>query len=369
MINIRKKRIFVLVLIFAIIILSLIIYLLFNKLSSSSYLKEDGTQIPENSNSLTNISSEESDSNSDLTNDYSFEDITIPYLRSRQYTGKLGNLEKLNENNTYTTFLTSYDSDGLLINGLITIPKEQEPEDGWPAIVFVHGYIPPQEYETTKNYVSYVDYLAKNGFVVFKIDLRGHGQSEGEAEGGYYSSAYVIDTLNAYNALLTSDFVNPKKVGLWGHSMAGNVIFRAFVAKKDIKAISIWAGAVYTYSDLSEYGISDNSYKPPSQESESRKKRNLLFEKYGNFDPNNEFWMKVVPTNYLGGLDGVVQINHAVDDPVVSIEYTRNLSSVLLETTLKHEINEYPTDGHNISGSSFDKAMQNTVDFFKRTLN
>ena len=255
------------------------------------------------------------------------------------------------------------------INGLITIPKDEKPEDGWPAIVFVHGYIPPQDYQTTKNYESYVDYLAKNGFVVFKIDLRGHGKSEGEAEGGYYSSGYVIDTLNAYNALLTSDFVNPEKVGLWGHSMAGNVIFRAFVAKKDIKAISIWAGAVYTYSDLSEYGISDNSYKPPSQESESRKKRNLLFEKYGNFDPNNEFWMRVVPTNYLGGLDGAVQVNHAVDDPVVSIEYTRNLSSVLLETTLKHEINEYSTGGHNISGSSFDKAMQNTVDFFKRTLN
>jgi len=303
------------------------------------------------------------------TSDETFEDLTIPYLRSRQYDGKLGNLEKIIDNDKYTSYLTSFDSDGLRVNGLLTIPKGEKPKDGWPAIVFVHGYIPPKEYETTKNYLSYVDFLAKNGFVVFKIDLRGHGKSEGEAEGGYYSSGYVIDTLNAYNALLTSDFVNPKKVGLWGHSMAGNVIFRAFVAKKDIKAISIWAGAVYTYSDLSEYGISDNSYKPPSQESESRKKRNLLFEKYGNFDPNNEFWMKVVPTNYLGGLDGVVQINHAVDDPVVSIEYTRNLSSVLLETTLKHEINEYSTGGHNISGAYFDKAMQNTVDFFKRTLN
>ena len=303
------------------------------------------------------------------TSDETFEDLTIPYLRSRQYNGKLGKLEKISENDKYTSYLTSFDSDGLRVNGLLTIPKGEKPQGGWPAIVFVHGYIPPKEYETTKNYLSYVDFLAKNGFVVFKIDLRGHGKSEGEAEGGYYSSGYVIDTLNAYNALLTSDFVNPKKVGLWGHSMAGNVIFRAFVAKKDIKAISIWAGAVYTYSDLSEYGISDNSYKPPSQESESRKKRNLLFEKHGNFDPNNEFWMRVVPTNYLGGLDGAVQVNHAVDDPVVSIEYTRNLSSVLLETTLKHEINEYPTGGHNISGSSFDKAMQNTVDFFKRTLN
>jgi len=169
MINIRKKRIFVLVLILTIIILSLIIYLLFNKLSGSSNLKEETTQIPEKSNSSSDSNSE--DSSTESTEDYSFEDLTIPYLRSRQYTGKLGNLEKYSENGSYTSYLTSYDSDGLRINGLITIPKDEKPEDGWPAIVFVHGYIPPQDYQTTKNYESYVDYLAKNGFVVFKIDL------------------------------------------------------------------------------------------------------------------------------------------------------------------------------------------------------
>ncbi len=304
----------------------------------------------------------------ELQSDDNFEDITIPYLRQRIYKGKLGKLEKINENENYISYLTSYDSDGLNVNGLLTVPNGEKPNKGWPAIVFVHGYIPPDEYETTKNYVSYVDFLAKNGFVVFKIDLRDHGNSEGEAEGGYYSSAYVIDTLNAHNALLSVDFINKEKIGLWGHSMGGNVIFRAFVAKQDIKAVSIWAGAVYTYSDFSEYGIEDNSYRPPSQESPSRKRRNELFERYGDFDPNNEFWMKVVPTNYLGGLDGVIQVNHAVDDPVVSIEYSRNLSSILLDTNIKYEINEYPTGGHNISGDSFEKAMQDTVDFFKRYL-
>ena len=361
--KINKKH----VLIILIISIFSILVLVGLKLNKSKIQKQNDKDLK--SQDFNNTNTEEKVVEDQNTSDETFEDLTIPYLQSRKYTGKLGELEKYSENGSYTSFLTSYDSDGLRVNGLLTIPDGEKPEGGWPAIVFVHGYIPPQEYETTQNYVTYVDFLAKNGFVVFKIDLRGHGKSEGEAEGGYYSSSYVIDTLNAYNALLTSDFVNPKKVGLWGHSMAGNVIFRAFVAKKDIKAISIWAGAVYTYSDLSEYGISDNSYKPPSQESESRKKRNLLFEKYGNFDPNNEFWMKVVPTNYLGGLEGITQINHAVDDPVVSIEYTRNLSSVLLETTLKHEIIEYPNGGHNISGAYFDKAMQNTVDFFKRTLN
>lgn len=297
-----------------------------------------------------------------------FEEITIPYLRSREYKGELSELNLLSEGSSYNSYLTSYTSEGLKINGLLTIPNGTMPEKGWPAIVFVHGYIPPEAYKTLNNYSAYVEYLAKNKFVVFKIDLRGHGESEGEPGGAYYSSDYIIDTLNAYTALQSSEFVDKGKVGLWGHSMGGNVIFRAFVAKKDIKAISIWAGAVYTYKDFSDYGISDNSYRPPSQESESRRKRTELFEKYGEFDPQNEFWSTVVPTNYLGGIDGAVQINHAVDDPVVSIEYTRNLSSILIDTTIRHEINEFPTGGHNISGPSFELAMQKTVDFFKTHL-
>ena len=48
-----------------------------------------------------------------------------------------------------------------------------------------------------------MDYLAQNGFVVFKIDLRGHGDSEGEPGGGYFGADYVTDTLNAHSALET----------------------------------------------------------------------------------------------------------------------------------------------------------------------
>ncbi len=298
----------------------------------------------------------------------SFEELTIPYLRSREYISEISELKLLSEEASYKSYLTSYLSDGLKVNGLLTIPNGDKPDKGWPAVVFVHGYIPPESYKTTSNYSAYVDYLAKNGFVVFKIDLRGHADSEGEPGGAYYSSDYVIDTLNAYTALQSSDFVDKDNIGLWGHSMGGNVVFRAFVAKKDIKAVSIWAGAVYTYNDFMDYSISDNSYRPPSQDSESRRKRNELFETYGEFDPQNEFWMKIVPTNYLGGLSGAVQINHAVDDDVVSVEYTRNLSGILLDTNIKSEINEYQSGGHNISGASFSAAMQDTVDFYNTFL-
>lgn len=297
-----------------------------------------------------------------------FADLTIPYLRQRNYKSSLGDLRIQSENANYTSYVTSYDSDGLRVNGLLTRPKGDSPPGGWPGVVFVHGYIPPTQYQTTVNYASYVDYLARNGFVVFKIDLRGHAQSEGEAGGGYFSGDYVIDTLNARAALQSSDFVNPDAIGLWGHSMAGNVTFRAFTAKPEIPAIVIWAGAVYTYEDMQQIGIDDNSYRPPARTSTGQTRRQKLRELHGDFDPTSEFWQKVAPTNYISDLTGAIQINHAVDDAVVSIEYSRNLMKLLDATSIVHELHEYPSGGHNMTGSSFTSAMQKTVEFYRKYL-
>jgi uncharacterized protein len=299
---------------------------------------------------------------------FPFEELTIPYLKTKEYKSNLGELERVSDNGSYTSYLTSYTSDGLKINGLLTKPVGEMPEGGFPAIVFMHGYIPPRQYQTLERYVDHVSTLGRNGFVVFKIDLRGHGNSEGEPGGGYYSSDYIIDVLNAHAALQNSDFVNPNKIGLWGHSMAGNVLLRAMAAKPEIPAVVIWAGAGFTYTDLSEYGISDASYQPQPTDSERQRRRQRMRELYGDPKDGNPFWKLVAPTNYLGDLKGAIQLNHAVNDDVVSIEYSRNLNKILDGTKVPHALHEYSDGGHNITGGSFTQAMQNTVDFFKEHL-
>ncbi len=224
------------------------------------------------------------------------------------------------------------------------------------------------QYDTLTQYASYVDYLAQRGFVVFKIDLRGHAQSEGEPGGGYYGSDYIVDTLHAYSALQNSGFVNPKRIGLWGHSMAGNVLLRSFVVQQDIPAIVIWAGAVYSYEDWQKYGIEDNSYRPLPSGTPRASRRQRLFDTHGEFSKDSVFWQQVTPTNYLNGVTGAIQLHHAVDDPVVNIGYSRDLMTVLDDTSITHELHEYQSGGHNISGSAFTQAMQYTVDFYNQYL-
>ncbi len=297
-----------------------------------------------------------------------FQDMTIPYLREKAYEGALTSLEEVSSNSDYMSYRTTYISDGLTIYAQITKPANAMPEGGFPAIIFVHGYIPPARYQTFSNYASYVDALARSGFVVFKIDLRGHGESEGEPSGAYYSGDYVVDILNARAALRVTEFVNPEKIGLWGHSMAGNVGLRSFVVARDMPAISLWSGAVYTYEDLGKYGISDASYQPPDMNSERQKRREMLREMYGEFDKNSEFWSQVVPINYLDDVRGAIQLNHAVDDDVVNSGYSRDLNILLDNTDIVHEFNEYSSGGHNLSGSTFTRAMNDTIKFFHEHL-
>lgn len=298
-----------------------------------------------------------------------YEEITIPYLRKKEYKSKLGELKEVAQHPNYTSHLTSYISDRLKINGLLTKPTGPIPEGGFPAIVFVHGYIAPTTYITLEKYEDYVDYLAQNGFVVFKIDLRGHGDSEGEPGGGYFWADYVTDTLNAHSALETSGFVNKKNIGLWGHSMAGNTVMRSMAVKPTIPAVVGWAGAVYTYTDQREYEINDQSYRPAQARTGTRNNRQEMFNTVGSPSAESAFWKSVAPTSFLNDIKGAIQIHHAKDDTVVDIRYSRNLMSYLDKTSIPHELFEYDYGGHNIIDSSFSIAMQRTVEFYKKYLN
>lgn len=302
---------------------------------------------------------------------YPLSDITIPGLKKRTYNGELGERKLFANNPSYNTYLTSYRSDNLKINALLTEPKSEKPTKGYPAIVFIHGYIPPQEYRTTEKYEDYVDYLARNGYVVLKIDLRGHGASEGTATGAYFSSDYIVDTLNAYKALRKSGFVDPNRIGLWGHSMAGNVILRTLAVKPEIPAAVIWAGAVYTYEDRERYGINDSSYVPPVRTgtpNPTASKRQRITELYGSFDPTKTFWKEFTAISYLKDINSAIEIHHAVDDSVVNIGYSRDLMKLLDKTSVKHQLYEYPSGGHNITGTSFGQAMDRTVEFYDANL-
>ena len=151
------------------------------------------------------------------------------------------------------------------------------------------------------------------GFVVFKIDMRGFGNSEGEPEGSYFSPAYTIDAISALKSLQTLDYVDPNGIGMWGHSMAGNLVLRAMLIEPAIKAGVIWAGAVYSYDDMARYSIQDSSYVPPSSESPGRRSGQEIRATYGPPNTAVPFWQAVSLTEHIDLLQAPLQLNHALE--------------------------------------------------------
>ena len=150
--------------------------------------------------------------------------------------------------------------------------------------------------------------------------------------------------------------------------MAGNVLFKAMAIKPEIPAVVIWAGAVYSYSDMQKYGIDDGSYQPPPNNTDRQKKRQELRDTHGDFTTDSQFWKQVAATNYVDDMKSALQINHAIDDKVVDIGYSRDLMKLLDSTKMTHELKELPGGGHNITGGNFNTAMQNSVEFYNKYL-
>jgi dipeptidyl aminopeptidase/acylaminoacyl peptidase len=291
---------------------------------------------------------------------------TLETLRQGSYPGSPLTIERtLAAGGNYRRYLASYRSEGLRINALLTVPSGIKPEGGWPAVVFVHGYIPPAQYRTTERYVAYVDALARSGYAVFKIDLRGHGSSEGRAEGAYFSPGYTVDVLNAVSSLAQYREVNPERVGMWGHSMGGFLTLRAMVLDKRIKTGVVWAGVVAPYADLI------NNWRRPylggPDATRTQQRNQAVFRRYGTPQSNPAFWASVSANSYLGEGMAPIQIHHSPADTHVPYAFSQTLARQLREARQPYEFYTYAGDDHNLS-RNFSLAMRRTVAYFDRYL-
>jgi dipeptidyl aminopeptidase/acylaminoacyl peptidase len=237
------------------------------------------------------------------------------------------------------------------------------PPTGWPAIVFNHGYIPPTQYRTTERYIAYVDWLARSGYIVFRIDYRGHDRSEGEATGAYGDIGYVVDVLNAVASLKQFPQADPARIGMWGHSMGGYLTLRAMVISTDVKAGVIWAGVVASYPDLLTRWRRESGPTPTPGPSSSRRWRSNLVEQFGTPEENPDFWNGISANAYLTDLSGPIQLHHGTADESVPVEFSEILTQQIVEAGKTVELYTYEGDNHNLS-NYFSQAMTRTIQFF-----
>src|SRR2546428_12580216 len=298
--------------------------------------------------------------------DQTLNPLAIDAMRQRDYPGTDLVVEQtLAPGSNYRRYVASYRSDGLKIFGLLTVPNGRKPAAGWPVIIFNHGYIPPSQYRTTERYVAYVDGFASHGYIVFKPDYRGHGSSEGHPSSAYGSPGYTVDVLNAVTTLQRYPDADRNRMGMWGHSLGGNVTLRALVIDPRIKVAVIWAGVTATYQDLLYNWHPPAADRPPP--SFAGGARQTYLAKYGTPGQNKAFWDSISPMAYLADITAPIQIHHGTADVEVPPQFSQTLASDLKAAGKPVELYTYAGSDHNIS-QGFSQAMARSVAFFDRCL-
>jgi dipeptidyl aminopeptidase/acylaminoacyl peptidase len=257
----------------------------------------------------------------------------------------------------YPRRLISYRSDGLKIYALQTLPAGTAPAGGWPVVILAHGYIVPSQYQTTGgDYATWIATLNQAGYAVIKPDYRGHGRSEGTAEGGHFSPVYTYDVLNLIASLKNWPTVNAGRLGVIGHSLGAHVALRTAVVSSDVKATVYVSGVVGSMED-----IFFNWPRPPYVNDQPiqavQGRRQQLIAEHGDPHSDPDFWKQASAISYVDRVKGVSQIHHGTADDQVPLLFSQHLTTALQGAGKPVESYEYTGGGHQFERSDYRQQM------------
>ncbi len=295
--------------------------------------------------------------------------LAITTMRQKSYLGSLLKIEKpLVPGPNYKRYIVSYLSEGLKIYGLLTVPIGDKPNGGWPVILFNHGYIPPGQYNTVESYAGMVDPLASTGFIVFKPDYRGNGNSEGIPTQPYVTPDYVTDSMNAISSIKKYPDANPNNIGIVGHSMGGNITLHELVVLKDIKAAELLAGVVGDETGIYDWWQSRFVNKTIiGNDLDTYYQFQRIVKTNGIPTDNPDFWNTIDPTEFVNDINTPIEIQVVTADRAVPTDFSRSFRDSLQSAGKIVSYHEYDGIDHNFSGE-LSTVMNRTILFFDKYL-
>jgi dipeptidyl aminopeptidase/acylaminoacyl peptidase len=163
---------------------------------------------------------------------------TIAGLRQRSFpTNRVVVSSPTTETDIFRRYAISYQSEGLRITGTMQVPVVGHPP--FPVVVMNHGYFNREEYHSGDGTDRAAEYLNKHGYLTLSSDYRSWG---GSAIGpSLYYSGLVIDVVNLMNGIASIPEADPKRIGLWGHSMGGGVTMKVLMLLTPAKAAVLYS--------------------------------------------------------------------------------------------------------------------------------
>ena len=141
------------------------------------------------------------------------------------------------------------EKDNVKLAGTLTLPRGG---GSHPAVILITGSGAQDRNETIAGHRPFLvlaDHLTRNGIAVLRVDDRGVGGSDPGSPTAT-SESYAGDVLAGVQFLKTRKDINPRKIGLIGHSEGGMIAPIAAARSTDVAFIVLLAGAGQRGEDL-----------------------------------------------------------------------------------------------------------------------
>ncbi len=243
--------------------------------------------------------------------------------------------------------------DGSVLHGALYRPQPLKPGAKYPAIVRVYGGPTAQTvmdgWEVTADLRA--QYLARHGYVVFRLDNRGtprRGKAFETALAGHLGSVEVEDQVAGARYLAGLPYVDGKRLGIYGWSYGGYMAARCLLLAPELFRAAV-AGAPVADWDGYDTHYTERYMGRPQDNPEGYRGSSLL--------------------PLASRLSGRLLIVHGMIDENVHFRHTARLMNALNSAQKRYDILIFPDERHLPRGEDDRRYMETRlVDFFDQAL-
>jgi dipeptidyl-peptidase-4 len=247
-----------------------------------------------------------------------------------------------------TEYGTLKASDGQTLYYSMIKPSGFDAAKRYPVFLSTYGG-PHSQFVARRWGNNFDQYMAQQGYVVFRLDNRGSSRRERAFTDVIYrhlGKYEVEDQVSGIDWLARQSFVDPKRIGVFGWSYGGFMTLRLLAAASDKIAMGV------SVAPVTDWALYDTHYT----------------EQFVGGTPNGdpEAYKESGVFAHLDGLKSPLLLVHGMADDNVLFTNTTRLIDGLVNRGVRFDLMTYPGAKHGISSRAGQRHVYGTIEAFFR---